>query len=149
MRLAWRRSATCWAIPLPRQCWKTASGEVLARRDDLVLVAEHAAGHVLGWVHASVQDPLESDRCCEILGLVVDAAHQGHGVGRRLVEAVEEWASQQAIDHMTVRSNVVRTGSHPFYERLGYGRVKTQHVYRKRLADSIDSHLPTPEAEPR
>jgi GNAT superfamily N-acetyltransferase len=107
---------------------------VLAR-GDLVLVAERGAGVVLGWVHASIQDPLESDRQCEILGLVVDAAHRGGGVGRRLVEAVEQWASQQAIDQMTVRSNVARAGSHPFYERLGYGRVKTQHVYRKRLRD--------------
>jgi hypothetical protein len=34
---------------------------------------------------------------------------------------------------MAVRSNVTRTESHPFYERLGYARVKTQHAYRKRL----------------
>jgi predicted N-acetyltransferase YhbS len=34
---------------------------------------------------------------------------------------------------MTVRSNVVRSGSHPFYERLGYARSKTQHAYRKAL----------------
>ena len=36
---------------------------------------------------------------------------------------------------MTVRSNVVRHESHPFYERVGYERTKTQHAYRKRLAD--------------
>jgi len=109
---------------------------VLARPDDVVLVAERAAGEVLGWVHASVQEPLESDRHCEILGLVVDAAHQGHGVGRRLVEAVEAWACQRTIDRVTVRSNVARAGSHPFYQRLGYRRVKTQHVYGKRLPDA-------------
>jgi hypothetical protein len=34
---------------------------------------------------------------------------------------------------MTVRSNVVRAESHPFYERLGYVRSKTQHAYRKHL----------------
>jgi hypothetical protein len=28
---------------------------------------------------------------------------------------------------------VTREESHPFYERLGYTRVKTQHAYRKRL----------------
>jgi hypothetical protein len=28
---------------------------------------------------------------------------------------------------------VARTESHPFYERLGYARAKTQHAYRKRL----------------
>jgi hypothetical protein len=34
---------------------------------------------------------------------------------------------------MAVRSNVARAESHPFYERLGYVRTKTQHAYRKRL----------------
>jgi hypothetical protein len=28
---------------------------------------------------------------------------------------------------------VVRAESHPFYERLGYLRTKTQHAYRKTL----------------
>jgi hypothetical protein len=48
---------------------------------------------------------------------------------------VEEWAREREIDEGGVRSNVVRTDSHPFYERLGYTRVKTQHAYRKGLAE--------------
>ena len=35
---------------------------------------------------------------------------------------------------LLVRSNVTRPESHPFYERLGYERIKTQHSYRKTLA---------------
>jgi len=31
------------------------------------------------------------------------------------------------------RSNAVRAESHPFYQRLGYARTKTQHYYRKAL----------------
>jgi hypothetical protein len=31
-------------------------------------------------------------------------------------------------DEIAVRSNTVRAESHPFYERAGYVRVKTQHV---------------------
>ena len=69
----------------------------------------------------------------EIVGLVVDAAHRGRGVGRRLVAEVEAWAAARGLEVVTVRSNVARTESHPFYERLGYARTKTQHAYRKRL----------------
>jgi GNAT superfamily N-acetyltransferase len=85
-------------------------------------------------VHGSEQLLLESGRRCELLGLVVDARHRGRGVGRRLVAAVEDWAAERGLDQMAVRSNVARTESHPFYERLGYARVKTQHSYRKSLA---------------
>jgi GNAT superfamily N-acetyltransferase len=105
------------------------------RREELVLVAEGASGHVVGWVHASEQELVESGRHCEIVGLVVDAGSRGHGAGRGLVSAVEEWARERQIDEVSVRSNVVRTESHPFYGRLGYTRVKTQHAYRKRLPE--------------
>ena len=50
-----------------------------------------------------------------------------------LVAAVERWAADRGLEEMAVRSNVIRTESHPFYERLGYARVKTSHIYRKDL----------------
>ncbi|HET8836915.1 MAG TPA: GNAT family N-acetyltransferase [Gemmatimonadales bacterium] len=107
--------------------------DLLARDGDIVLVAEAESGQVVGWVHGSDQRLLESARRCELLGLVVDAGQRGRGVGRRLVAGVEEWARARGLEQMAVRSNVTRTESHPFYERLGYARVKTQHAYRKRL----------------
>jgi GNAT superfamily N-acetyltransferase len=106
---------------------------LLARTDQLVLVAEGGAGTVVGWLHGAEQELLESGRRCEILGLVVDEAHRSRGVGRRLVEQVEAWAAARGLERMAVRSNVARVDSHPFYERLGYERTKTQHAYRKRL----------------
>jgi GNAT superfamily N-acetyltransferase len=78
---------------------------------------------------------LESERRCEILGLVVDPLQRGTGVGRQLVAQVERWAAARGLHMMTVRSNVLRHESHPFYEHVGYERTKTQHAYRKRLAD--------------
>lgn len=109
---------------------------LLGRDSDIVLVAELEPGQVVGWVHGSEQRLLESGRRCELLGLVVDAHQRGRGVGRRLVDGVEEWARARGLEQMAVRSNVSRTESHPFYARLGYARVKTQHAYRKRLGPS-------------
>jgi GNAT superfamily N-acetyltransferase len=109
----------------------------LADRDgEIVLVAELLGGDVVGWVHGSEQLLLESGRRCELLGLVVDPRARGRGVGRRLVTAVEAWATERGLEQMAVRSNVARMESHPFYERLGYRRVKTQHAYRKRIGPS-------------
>jgi len=53
--------------------------------------------------------------------------------GLTVLTAAEGWAPARGLEQMAVRSNVARSDSHPFYERLGYLRVKTQHAYRKRL----------------
>jgi GNAT superfamily N-acetyltransferase len=106
---------------------------VLERTDELVLVASGADGVVIGWVHVAEQRFLEAGPRCELLGLVVDAAHRRQGIGRQLVAAVEQWAGTREVREISVRSNVLRAESHPFYERLGYQRAKTQHVYRKPL----------------
>lgn len=99
---------------------------------ELVLVAEQS-GSVVGWVHGSEQELLESGRRCEILGLVVDQEHRRQGIGRQLILAVEQWARERGILQVAVRSNVQRIASHEFYQRLGYHRAKTQHAYRKSL----------------
>jgi ribosomal protein S18 acetylase RimI-like enzyme len=106
---------------------------LLGRPEHILLVAELPGGPVVGWLHASEQDLLETGLRAEIVGLVVDADHRGLGVGRRLVARVEEWAAARGLEHLHVRSNVARLESHPFYERLGYVKVKTQHAYRKVL----------------
>ena len=106
---------------------------LLSRPAELVVVADQLPP-VMGWVHAAEQELLDSGRRCEILGLVVAAEARGRGVGRQLVGAVEEWASQRGLRQLAERSNIVRAESHPFYERLGFVRLKTQHAYRKQLA---------------
>jgi GNAT superfamily N-acetyltransferase len=67
--------------------------------------------------------------------LVVSEAHRGAGVGRRLLEAVEQWGAGRGLDQVSLRSNIIRPESHAFYEKVGYTRFKTQHAYRKRLRD--------------
>lgn len=106
---------------------------LLRRADDVVLVAEDAQDGVVAWVRGAEREILEYGPRCEILGLVVNGAHRGGGVGRRLVAAVEAWAAARGLEEVAVRSNVTRAESHPFYERLGFVRAKTQHSYRKRL----------------
>ena len=105
----------------------------LAARDaDAVFVAVDR-DRIVGWIHGSERELLEVGRQVEILGLVVDLTARRSGAGRALVDAVERWAASRGVAQVSVRSNVVRVESHPFYERLGYKRVKTQHSYRKAL----------------
>lgn len=95
------------------------------------MVAKSPEGGILGWIHAADREALRSGRRCEILGLVVDQRYRGRGAGRFLVAEAEAWAMDRGFGEVLVRSNVLRRESHPFYERLGYARSKTQHVYRK------------------
>jgi GNAT superfamily N-acetyltransferase len=97
-----------------------------------VFVAETT--EVVGWIHCAEHELLEVANHCEIWGLVVADGQRGKGVGRQLIAAVEQWTRHRGLDQISVRSNVVRPESHPFYERLGFTRYKTQHAYRKGLA---------------
>jgi GNAT superfamily N-acetyltransferase len=114
---------------------------LLKRAEDRVFVAEVDAG-VVGWIHCAEQELLEAGRRCEILGLIVDQAYRGQGIGRALVSAAESWALSRGLGLVSVRSNVVRAESHPFYERLGYVRAKTQHAYRKAVSPGSTRPLP-------
>jgi GNAT superfamily N-acetyltransferase len=109
---------------------------LLGRDDQLVLAAVAADGELAGWIHAAEQDLVEAERRCEILGLVVDGRRRRGGIGRGLVAEAERWAASRGLRQMSVRSNVAREESHPFYEAQGYGRVKTQQVYRKPIGGS-------------
>ena len=119
--------------PVEPEVVKQRVERLLSRPENVLLVADLAESGVAGWIHAAEKDILEAGRSCEILGLVVAANQRNHGIGRRLVERVEQWAVERGLTQISVRSNVLRTESHQFYERLGYARTKTQHAYRKRI----------------
>lgn len=120
--------------PVDTSAIRDRLGRLVASQMDIVLVAE--APEIVGWLHGTDHEFLETGRCCEIVGLVVDGACRGQGVGRRLVAAVEAWAEARGLDRVIVRSNIARAESHPFYERIGFTRIKTQHVYRKPIGDT-------------
>lgn len=101
-----------------------------------VVVAAAPDGRLLGWASVERRLCLESGEFVELTGLVVAAGARHSGIGRALVTSAEAWALGNGFSSIRVRSNVARTESHPFYERLGFARTKTQHVYGKTLARS-------------
>jgi GNAT superfamily N-acetyltransferase len=112
--------------------------EILADSGHAVFVAERwhprgADSALAGWVHVYIERTLESDCTAELGGLVVEESGRRLGAGRLLMERAERWARRMGCPTVTVRSNVLRTGAHAFYRRLGYRLVKNQRVFRKRL----------------
>jgi GNAT superfamily N-acetyltransferase len=99
-----------------------------------ILVATPADdSRIDGYVSVERRLILVEDERVEITGLVVDAGSRRSGIGRVLVNAAEQWALEQGLRTVVVRSNVVRPESHPFYEGIGYQRMKTSHTYHKEL----------------
>jgi GNAT superfamily N-acetyltransferase len=56
----------------------------------------------------------------EIVTFFVDPAHQGGGIGSRLLEALEAFAREQGMEQLHVDASLTGT---PFYERKGYLRT--------------------------
>ena len=127
------RLAAEWGYPTPVEAMRVRLAALLSRPEHRVSVA-HEGTLLSGWIAVERRHTLESGERIEIVGLVVDARCRGQGVGRLLAADAEQWARQQGFSAVCVRSNVLREASHPFYERLGYVRRKTQYYYEKGIA---------------
>lgn len=57
-----------------------------------------------------------------ITALVVDKNARGRGIGRKLVEAAEEWMRARGCVLVEVTSNDRLTAAHAFYRHMGYER---------------------------
>jgi GNAT superfamily N-acetyltransferase len=57
-----------------------------------------------------------------ITALVVAKEAQGHGIGRMLVRAAEDWMRKEGCQLVEVTSNDRRAAAHAFYRHMGYER---------------------------
>ena len=92
---------------------------------------EGQTGHILGYVEAEVYESLYSDAGLNILGLAVFPSAQGRGIGRQLMERVEELAKSKHYAFIRLNSASHRKEAHVFYERIGYEGNKTQKRFLK------------------
>jgi GNAT superfamily N-acetyltransferase len=58
-----------------------------------------------------------------ITSLIVSKNVQGHGIGRMLVEAAEQWMRKAGCELVEVTSNDRRAEAHAFYRHMGYERT--------------------------
>ncbi len=92
---------------------------------------EDQTGNILGYVEAEVYESLYSDAGLNILGLAVFPSAQGRGIGRQLMERVEELAKSKHYAFIRLNSASHRKEAHVFYERIGYEGNKTQKRFLK------------------
>lgn len=92
---------------------------------------EDQTGNILGYVEAEVYESLYSDAGLNILGLAVFPSAQGRGIGRQLMERVEELVKSKHYAFIRLNSASHRKEAHFFYERIGYEGNKTQKRFLK------------------
>ncbi len=93
-----------------------------ARR--LVLVAEEG-GAVVGMVTVQlVVSTAEGGDAGRVEDLVVDAAHRGRGLGRRLLEGAEIWARGRGATRLQLLADLANAPALGFYARLGWSRTQ-------------------------
>ena len=112
--------------------------ENLPAETEAVVVAT-IAGAVRAWMQVGVALSIESQPFVEIRGLVVDADLRASGLGSQLVEFAKSWAQAKHVSSLRVRSNIVRTATHAFYEKRGFIVSKTQKVFTFALPQSAQS----------
>ena len=93
---------------------------------------EDAASHVLlGYVHAEVYESLYSKAGFNILALAVLPQRQRMGIGKVLLEGLEQETKRRGYEFIRLNSADHRTGAHAFYERVGYTCDKMQKRFIK------------------
>ncbi len=107
--------------------------ELLQQSNHAIYVAGYEEGDVIAWLHIYIYYTLLSDPVVMVGGLVVDAAHRGQGLGRRMMAKAETWGCARGCEAVYVKANITRAGARAFYERLGFEAIKEQRVLRKAI----------------
>lgn len=115
-----------WQVPslkevaAHRRHWRNAK----PRDEALVAVAED--GRVVGMVELWLRRPSAVPGSAMIqhvavgLGIAVDPAWRGRGVGTALLRAAEAWARERGATRMNLGLDAFNTGALRLYERMGY-----------------------------
>ena len=107
-----------------------------ARKPLAVLIAEDPAGNGLGFIELSIRPSAEecrTDHVGYVEGWFVVPAARRRGVGRRLVEAAEEWARAQGCVELASGSEAANTVSAAAHAAVGFDDVGLVRCYRKDL----------------
>ncbi|MBS9335993.1 GNAT family N-acetyltransferase [Fructobacillus papyrifericola] len=93
----------------------------------LIAVFEDDMNHqVLGYVHAELYRELYAADVLNVWGLAVATDQQGKGIGKSLMQWLEEEALSRNIHAIRLNSGANRLGAHRFYQKLGFEEVKLQ-----------------------
>ena len=88
----------------------------------LAVAGEQVVGMVELWLRRprAIRGSARLSRVEVDLGIAVDEAWRGHGVGTPLLQAAEEWARAHGAERMSLDVDAENAGALRLYERMGY-----------------------------
>ncbi|WP_263260653.1 GNAT family N-acetyltransferase [Pseudomonas sp. RIT-PI-S] len=94
-----------------------------AQGEDPKVMVATLGGEVAGFVHVhSLKDHYRDAPHGHVSDIVVAPAHEGHGVGRLLLDAARAWATEQGFQWLTISVFEDNRRAAEMYERAGFGR---------------------------
>jgi GNAT superfamily N-acetyltransferase len=114
---AWRDRATMISIDT-----KNIEQELLAPKPgSVILVAQDAAGTLLGFIHlVSEMGYFSIQPHAHIGDLAVVPGKEGQGVGAALLQAAEAWAREHDFSQLDLNVFVQNPRARALYERMGF-----------------------------
>ena len=88
---------------------------------------------IIGFIHAQMYESFYSDLGLNILGLAVNPDFQGRGIGKKLMDKLENYALDNNISFIRLNSAMKRDEAHKFYEHIGYTCDKVQKRFIKQF----------------
>ena len=101
-----------------------------------VTVADLGSGRLAGFLEASIRPQAEdcdTENVGYLEGWFVDEPYRQQGIGRRMVEAAENWARQRGCSEMASDAEINNTISQQAHNRLGYEETSRLVHLRKEL----------------
>lgn len=93
-----------------------------------VIVAENAAGEIVGWGSLNVFNPREAYRFVADFSVYVERSWRGKGVGSVVLERLIELAREHGFHKMVLSAFPTNTGGMALYQKLGFHTVG---IYRE------------------
>ena len=100
-----------------------------APSDEVLFLVAEEAGQVTGTVFANTREDYFTGKpygYIEVLAVAEAAA--GKGIARRLMDAVEEWASSRGLSRVELAVFATNRRARGFYEHLGYREEIVKYV---------------------
>ena len=97
----------------------------------LLMVAVDSEDKVLGFIHANNHDPIYAPPMKDIVAIAVNPEFRHHGLGRRLILAVEGWARETGAKGVRANSDIRQKNALAFYKSMGYEYIRSIYNVRK------------------
>lgn len=105
--------------------------ECMLQHSDYEVLVAVREDQILGWMSLCKRLSFLNASFLQVIGIVVDSASRGQGVGRCLLKYAEDRAKEKSLAFVGLYTNKRRTESHEFYRKSGYTPTKESFFFMK------------------